>query len=351
MSTTTTDKARGKATSKDVAKLAGVAQSTVSYYMNGSRPVSKDARARIEAAMKTLDYHPNSSARTLRTQRTNLITLIERLSYDSDASGVAPYLTSIIEEAYRMGYDVILNTTEADPDSLRRMDGRNICDGFILMDVKKHDERIAVAAQIGLPTVVFGKPDDDHGLDVIHFDYAHAGETIINYLAERNHGTVLFLDDNPADNAEYRLYQDMYAVMRRQCAQHGMAFEVIPFDAGREQGVLETIAERTSERLAVVTRQPHSTRNAMDALERRGIVLGRDLTLVSICPDATIGSNGLRSSNISQRPREVSTQAVHMLIDRINNPSRPQQIVAIQSDHIVTGDTTVDFRSNSNPRS
>jgi DNA-binding LacI/PurR family transcriptional regulator len=79
-------------TSRDVAQLAHVAQSTVSYYMNGSRPVSKNARSRIEAAMKSLDYHPNSSARTLRTQRTNLITLIERLSYESEASEVTPYL-------------------------------------------------------------------------------------------------------------------------------------------------------------------------------------------------------------------------------------------------------------------
>ncbi|OZG67505.1 LacI family DNA-binding transcriptional regulator [Bifidobacterium eulemuris] len=344
MSTVVPTGIRGKATSKDVAKLAGVAQSTVSYYMNGSRPVSKDARARIEAAMATLDYHPNSSARTLRTQRTNLITLIERLDYESDASDVAPYLTSIIEEAYRQGYDVILNTTKADPDSLRRMDGRNICDGFILMDIKRHDERIPVAAQIGLPTVVFGKPDDAHGLDVIYFDYESAGAIIADYLAGFGHRTVVFLDENPLENSSYISYQSMYESLRKRCSDHGMSFDAIPFDRDHEQSAMEMVGENIHNRLAVVTRQPRSTKACMDALVRHNLIPGRDLTLVSLCPDSKIDSFSLQPSNLSQRPREISIQAVHMLIDRIEHPSRPQSIMTVKTDHVTTRDTTVDFR-------
>ncbi|NMM93081.1 LacI family DNA-binding transcriptional regulator [Bifidobacterium oedipodis] len=340
---------RGKATSRDVAKLAGVAQSTVSYYMNGSRPVSNDARARIERAMATLDYHPNSSARTLRTQRTNLITLIERLDYSSDASDVAPYLTSIIEEAYRQGYDVILNTTKADPDSLRRMDGRNICDGFILMDIKQHDERIPVAAQIGLPTVVFGKTDDDHGLDVIYFDYESAGVVIADYLAGFGHGAVLFLDEEPSETSEYILFPSMYATLRERCAGHGMSFDVMAFDRDHVQSAMDAVCEHIPDRLAVITRQPRATKDCMDALARRNLKPGRDLTLISICPDSKIDSFDVHPSNLSQRPREISMQAVHMLIDRIEHPNRPQQVVAVRSDHVTTRDTTVDFRGANAP--
>lgn len=335
---------RAKATSKDVARLAGVAQSTVSYYMNGSRPVSKNASARIEAAMKALDYHPNSSARTLRTQRTNLITLIERLSYDSVGSDVIPYMTTIIEEAYRLGYDVILNTTKADPNSLTRMEGRNICDGFILMDIEADDSRIPVAAEIGLPTVVFGQPRDSHGLDCVYFDYAHAGGLIVDYLAAHGTHQVLFLDELADGSGRFLYIRRLYDAMRERCAAHGMDFAVVPFDERDIPAALEAISERIGDRLAIVTRQPQPTKTIMFALERLGVVPGQDLTLLSICPDSRLEGFETKPTNISQMPREVSVTALHTLIDRINDPGRPQVIRPVRADHVTTRETTVDFR-------
>jgi DNA-binding LacI/PurR family transcriptional regulator len=53
------------ATMQDVAKRAGVALSTVSYALNGTRPISDATRQRIFAAMKELDYEPHALARGL----------------------------------------------------------------------------------------------------------------------------------------------------------------------------------------------------------------------------------------------------------------------------------------------
>src|SRR5699024_3645775 len=63
-------------TSQDVARLAGVSQSTVSYVLTGSRPISESTRARVEEAIAELGYHPNSGARTLRSRRSGVIGLM-----------------------------------------------------------------------------------------------------------------------------------------------------------------------------------------------------------------------------------------------------------------------------------
>ena len=47
----------------DVAKHAGVALSTVSYALNGMRPISEETRQRIFASMEELGYHPHLLAR------------------------------------------------------------------------------------------------------------------------------------------------------------------------------------------------------------------------------------------------------------------------------------------------
>jgi LacI family transcriptional regulator len=65
-------------TSWDVARLAGVSRTSVSYVLNGTRSehVSAETRARVLAAIEELGYHPSSSARALRQGHTNEIAVI-----------------------------------------------------------------------------------------------------------------------------------------------------------------------------------------------------------------------------------------------------------------------------------
>lgn len=64
----------------DVARLAGVSRSTVSYVLSGTRPISGETRERILAGMKDLNYLPNVLAQGLARGRTGIIALIFPLS-------------------------------------------------------------------------------------------------------------------------------------------------------------------------------------------------------------------------------------------------------------------------------
>ncbi|HEV2343327.1 MAG TPA: LacI family DNA-binding transcriptional regulator, partial [Actinocrinis sp.] len=42
----------------EVARLAGVSPSTVSYVLSRKRSISEETRVRVQAAIDTLGYHP-----------------------------------------------------------------------------------------------------------------------------------------------------------------------------------------------------------------------------------------------------------------------------------------------------
>ena len=63
-------------TIKDVAKMAKVSISTVSWVINDSKPVSPEARRRVIDAIEVLEYRPNEVARSLVTKKSNLIGVI-----------------------------------------------------------------------------------------------------------------------------------------------------------------------------------------------------------------------------------------------------------------------------------
>lgn len=63
-------------TSRDVARLAGVAQSTVSYVMSGKGSISAETRERVLRAVAELGYRPNLAARSMRTRRSGRLAVL-----------------------------------------------------------------------------------------------------------------------------------------------------------------------------------------------------------------------------------------------------------------------------------
>ena len=67
---------RKRATSYDVAELAGVSQSAVSRVFQDGASASKEMRNRVMAAADKLGYRPNAIARGLITQQSNMVAVI-----------------------------------------------------------------------------------------------------------------------------------------------------------------------------------------------------------------------------------------------------------------------------------
>src|SRR5438132_7413744 len=62
----------------EIARLAGVSQSTVSRVLNGKTPVAPDKQAAVLEVMERLNYHPNTAAQELVSGRTSTIGILTR---------------------------------------------------------------------------------------------------------------------------------------------------------------------------------------------------------------------------------------------------------------------------------
>lgn len=82
-------------TMRDVAELAGVSQTTVSFVMNRvvGPSISKETQDRIWDAVKQLGYRPNAAAKTLRTSRSHSIGFV------TDVLASSPFAGEIIRGA------------------------------------------------------------------------------------------------------------------------------------------------------------------------------------------------------------------------------------------------------------
>lgn len=98
----------GRPTMKDVAKLAGVTQPTVSYVINGTATISEEVKERVYKAIEELDYKPNFNAVALKTKRSHVIGVI----LPDIVNSYYAVMAGILEKRLtKEGYMVLINST------------------------------------------------------------------------------------------------------------------------------------------------------------------------------------------------------------------------------------------------
>src|ERR1700754_1706185 len=100
-------------TSVEVARLAGVSQSTVSRVFSEREGVSSDTVTRVREAARKLGYKPNALASSLITRRTNMIGLVMA----EITSPFYPYvLEKFTQQLHDHGQQVLLFSTGPSKD-------------------------------------------------------------------------------------------------------------------------------------------------------------------------------------------------------------------------------------------
>ena len=125
-------------TMQDVAKHAGVAVMTVSYAINGTRPISEETRQRIFAAMEEMGYRPNVLARGLASKRSRIVALLLPAAKRGLGLTELEFVMSATEVARENGYHLVLWPTEIrDPRALQQLMQRGLVYGVIVLET--HD--------------------------------------------------------------------------------------------------------------------------------------------------------------------------------------------------------------------
>jgi DNA-binding LacI/PurR family transcriptional regulator len=338
---------RNAVTSKDVAALAGVSQSTVSFVINGKQAVSDETRRRVQEAMRKLSYQPNAGARTLRTSKSNIISLFVEMSESIDANESTPYIDAFVRLAHDREYDIILNTTHGGIQAITRLAGKSICDAFILMDIRTEDERIRVASELNMPVVLVGRPKNPMGLDLVDFDARKAAQLAVDELADTGHRHIAMVGASLGSELhEFQFVDEFYAGARDQAAQRGidltMVARMTPGWNGMNRCTEQLLAHR-DDRLGIIVRQPQPTEWLLRALQLRGITPGKDVSVVSHCSDLSAVSFAYPVTNISTLPARLAQQATSILFGRLNGSDEPPHYDLIEPTGITRRATTIDF--------
>lgn len=170
------------ATSKDVAKLAGVSRATVSRCLNGTGYVGRKARESIARAVKKLDYRPNRVAQTLNTKTSSNIAMIVA---DISNPITAVYSKTVEEVAFGKNYNLHICNTGFDLEKEIRythmlMDKQ--VDGLVIAPCGKGGAHLQALKAHGIPLVFLTRKVPEVEADYVCFDNVAGGYNVAEHL-------------------------------------------------------------------------------------------------------------------------------------------------------------------------
>ena len=202
-------------TMHDVAKLAGVSQSTVSRVLSDTPtpfPVTAETRQRIMDAVESLGYQPNMIARSLRTQHTQMIAV---MIGDISNAFYHPIVRAVQDVAHSQDYDVLIsNGDHIYENELRflRTVLRRPVDGVIIAPHRLTlDDLDSFIKRSHIPVVAVGAQVEHPLVDVVGGTSQPATYEAITWLIKaKGHQRIGFIgvaDDMPPGPARLRGYE------------------------------------------------------------------------------------------------------------------------------------------------
>ncbi|WP_139806670.1 LacI family DNA-binding transcriptional regulator [Deinococcus hopiensis] len=231
----------------DVARVAGVSQTTVSFVLNGrdEAGIAEETKARIAQAVQQLGYRPNAMAQALRRGTTNLLGLI------TDEIITTPHAVEIIkgaqDAAQAAGKLLVILTVGHDMKGLDQAVEVMIehrVEGIILATMYHREIQIPPILE-NIPLVLADCFSSVKSVPALIPDDFRGGFEAVTHLLEQGHTRIGFVtnsDNIPA--AHLRL-----AGYREALTAHGVAFDedlVVYSPGGTQAGGYEATVKLLS---------------------------------------------------------------------------------------------------------
>ena len=319
---------RDKATSFDIAYMAGVSQSTVSRALRNSPQVNKETREKVQAIARQLNYKVDKNASNLRNQRSSTLALFLFEDPTTEQSLINPFflsmLGSITRACAKHGQDLLVSFQQLSDDWHADYEDSNKADGIILLgygDYKDYEEKLEKLLAQETHFVCWGADVHGHPEFTLRSNNRQGGRMAGEHLLATGHKRFAFVGNASAGSPEF---SERYYGFVDALADAGIDVSQVPqYDAN----FTESAGDQATEQLLADGRQLDAIFCASDliaigvmrCLKRRNIRVPEDSAEMGFdaIPVASVSSPPL--TTIQQETNKAGELLVNNLLQLINN--------------------------------
>lgn len=322
-------------TSKDIARIAGVSQTTVSRVLQGLPSVKPQTRAEVLAVIAANNYHPSAAARWMKTSRTNSIgVVVARL-----ANPLYPQLLQLLSDELHKA-DLLMSVWESLPgfeDRLLRSIGEGSVDGVLFATATEGD--IPLLKKLGeqRPVVLLNRMVEDASFDQIGSDNLAGGKAVADYFLARGRRCPGLIT-GPAAPSTIR---DRERGFRETVKARGVAFpaaqhlraEDFTYQCGYQAA--QTLLSRAPLVDCIFCTNDVLAIGACDGLRSMGRSIPGDIWVVGYDDIPMAGWGAINLSTMRQPLKVIAELAIDKLVSRLNGDTGKPETIRLHNDLVV----------------
>ncbi|MDC7233752.1 MAG: LacI family DNA-binding transcriptional regulator [Spirochaetales bacterium] len=333
---------RKKVSRADVAKAAGVAESTVSRALNDSTLISEEVKEKIKKIASDLGYIPNRQAVLLASNKTMRVGLVVP-TYKSFSPFTRSYfprlLDGVLQKAEELGYTVtiVLDKKNDQYKDLSEMIYSKEVDGFIFSVTSLADTRFKDLLSHKVPFVLLN--NYVAGADCINCDPYVGTKDALSHLAKMGHQHIGYImgDINYWDGKE-RL-----AIFQKLCAEMGLRYTLTDGNFSKRSGLAgaEELLGLSDVPTAILAGSDRCALGVMEYCKKEDIRIPEEISLIGFdnlgpARDAVPGLSTIHNPVV-----RMASDAMDLLNRRLNGENKKETSHLVDSGFIIRKSTGV----------
>lgn len=333
-------------TSRDVADLAGVSRTTVSFVLNDEKrfAIRPETAEKVREAAKQLGYYPNASARALASNLTKNIGLIisRAPQYIASDPFLPQILSGLLDALQQNSQGLLLEWVEPGQQlqTYLELTRAHHIDGMILMTPRLDDPGLRALEEADIPVVLMGYiPGSSlHSVDV---DNLGAAETAVNHLLELGHTKIACITNAalPYTSATQRLDGYKLALQKADMVFDPALVREADFDIKSGYMAMKSLLESEQEFTAVFVASDNVALGIYSALGEVGLSIPDDVSVVGF-DDIPLSSYIKPALTTVRMPaREIAQQSYHLLMRLMKRDFPDKREIILPTDLVLRQST------------
>jgi DNA-binding LacI/PurR family transcriptional regulator len=327
------------ATRAEVAKLAGVSASTVSYALNGDRSIKEETRKRVLKAVAQLNYRPNFAAGALAGGKSKTLALLSPSGEFGIALIALEYINGASAAARDRGYHLVIwPSQESELAEIQTFAESGMISGVILMEIKFKDERVSYLKKAKVPFAMIGRTEKPGKDSYVDRDFIGATQLGIDYLDSLGHKKIAFLTTERAIGVDTRFSSALLEAAAKKKMTAKKIQVVNEASSGRDAFI--ELHKKYPDVTAVVSLNDIATLGFISGANEYGIKIPKDLSLIALdTPENHIEMSWPPLTTVNLPAFEMGASASNILIDQIEQKENKQNQVLLAGELVVRGTT------------
>ncbi|MEL7644655.1 MAG: LacI family DNA-binding transcriptional regulator [Anaerolineaceae bacterium] len=341
-----------RVTSHDVAELAGVSRTTVSFVFNDDKQhfVRPETRQKVREAAHQLGYYPNASARALASKQAKAIGLImtrdpHYIAADNFLPQIIGGLLDVVKEKQISLLIEWVEPGEQTHTYLNLTQAKHI-DGMILLTPRFDDPGLKALEQLGIPCVIMGQVPGSN-LPFVDIDNCAAAHMAVNHLIALGHTRIACITNARLSytSASQRLQGYRQALMDAGLNIDENLIQEADFDSASGYAAMRNLLGSGSNFSAVFAGSDAVALGALAAIHEAGLTIPGDISIVGFddIPEAAHYFPGLTSVRVPAN--EIARQSCRLLMHLMKGEPLADRFILLPTELISRQSTSEIERS------